>query len=203
MPIPAEPIVFMKAPNCLSGPDDPVMLPRGSTRTDWDVELGVVIGRIARYVERDEALNYVAGYVLVNDLSEREYQLERGGTWDKGKGCDTFGPTGPWLVTADELRDPQNVDLWLEVNGRRMQTGNTRTMVFDVAHIVSYVSQFMTLLPGDLITTGTPPGVGMGQRPSPVFLKAGDRIRLGSTLLGTQTQSVIAWSAGLPSVPSA
>jgi 2-keto-4-pentenoate hydratase/2-oxohepta-3-ene-1,7-dioic acid hydratase in catechol pathway len=203
MPIPAEPIVFMKAPNCLSGPDDPVMLPRGSTRTDWEVELGVVIGRIARYVERDEALNYVAGYVLVNDLSEREYQLERGGTWDKGKGCDTFGPTGPWLVTADELRDPQNVDLWLEVNGRRMQTGNTRTMVFDVAHIVSYVSQFMTLLPGDLITTGTPPGVGMGQRPSPVFLKAGDRIRLGSTLLGTQTQSVIAWSAGLPSVPSA
>ncbi|MEP7242951.1 MAG: fumarylacetoacetate hydrolase family protein [Gammaproteobacteria bacterium] len=198
MPIPAEPIVFMKAPNCLSGPNDAVMLPRGSVKTDWEVELGVVIGSVARYVEVEQALDHVAGYLLVNDLSEREFQLERGGTWDKGKGCDTFGPVGPWLVTADELGDPQSVDLWLEVNGRRMQTGNTRTMIFGVARIVSYVSQFMTLLPGDIITTGTPPGVGTGQKPTPIFLKAGDQIRLGSEKLGTQHQTVIPWSAGMP-----
>lgn len=194
MPIPAEPILFMKAPNCLSGPNDPVMLPKGSTKTDWEVEFGVVIGRTARYVEPLHALQYVAGYVLINDVSEREYQLERGGTWDKGKGCDTFGPVGPWLVTADEVGDPQNVNLWLEVNGRRMQTGNTRTMIFGVAEIVAYISRFMTLCPGDIITTGTPPGVGMGQKPTPVFLKAGDEISLGGDKLGIQKQTVIPWS---------
>jgi 2-keto-4-pentenoate hydratase/2-oxohepta-3-ene-1,7-dioic acid hydratase in catechol pathway len=198
MPIPAEPILFMKAPNCLSGPNDPVMLPRGSVKADWEVELGVVIGRTARYVEPAKALEYVAGCVLVNDVSEREYQLERGGTWDKGKGCDTFGPVGPWLVTLDELGDPQELNLWLEVNGRRMQTGNTRTMIFGVAEIVSYVSRFMTLCPGDIITTGTPPGVGMGQKPVPVFLKAGDQIRLGGDKLGEQRQLVIPWSDGGP-----
>lgn len=193
MPIPSEPIVFMKAPSCLSGPNDPLMLPRGSVKTDWEVELGVVIGRTARYVERAEALRYIAGYALVNDVSEREYQLERGGTWDKGKGCDTFGPVGPWLVTADEVGDPQDLSMWLEVNGRRMQTGNTRTMIFGVAELVAYVSRFMTLHPGDLITTGTPPGVGLGQRPEPVYLRENDVVRLGIDKLGTQEQRVIAW----------
>jgi 2-keto-4-pentenoate hydratase/2-oxohepta-3-ene-1,7-dioic acid hydratase in catechol pathway len=194
MPIPKEPVVFTKANSCLSGPDDPIMMPQGSLKTDWEVELGVVIGRTARYVEQANALDYVAGYVLINDVSEREYQLERGGTWDKGKGCDTFGPTGPWLVTADEVGDPQNLNMWLDVNGKRMQNGNTRTMIFGVAEIVAYLSRFMTLRPGDLITTGTPPGVGLGQKPEPVYLKAGDEIQLGIEKLGTQRQTVIAWS---------
>jgi len=171
--IPAEPVVFTKAISCLTGPNDPVMLPRGSSKTDWEVELGVVIGRRARYVDEASALDYVAGYVVVNDVSEREYQLERGGSWDKGKGCDTFGPVGPWLVTADEVGDPQQLGMWLDINGQRMQTGNTRTMIFGVGKIVAYLSEFMTLQPGDLITTGTPPGVGMGQKPAPVYLKAG------------------------------
>jgi len=193
MPVPTEPVVFMKATSCLSGPNDPIMLPKDSTKTDWEVELGVVIGRTARYIERDHALDYVAGYTLVHDVSEREYQLERGGTWDKGKGCDTFGPTGPWLVTADEVGDVQNLDMWLDVNGQRMQTGNSRTMIFGVAEIVSYLSRFMTLWPGDLITTGTPPGVGMGQKPNPIYLKPGDEVRLGIEKLGTQHQVVIPW----------
>jgi len=193
MPIPAEPVVFTKAISCLNGPDDPVMLPRHSTKTDWEVELGIVIGQRARYVDEAQALNYVAGYVLVNDISEREYQLERGGTWDKGKGCDTFGPVGPWLVTADEIADPQQLGMWLDVNGQRRQTGNTRTMIFGVAKIVSYLSEFMTLMPGDLITTGTPPGVGMGQKPAPVYLKPGDVMTLGIDGLGQQRQEVIAW----------
>src|SRR5579871_351132 len=195
MPLPAEPIVFMKATSCIQGPHDPVMLPRGSRKTDWEVELGVVIGRTARYVAEADALRYVAGYLVVNDLSEREYQLERGGTWDKGKGCDTFGPLGPWLVTTDEIQDPQDLDMWLEVNGRRVQSGNTRTMIFSVAKLVSYCSHFMTLCPGDVITTGTPPGVGMGMKPTPMFLKAGDRIRLGISRLGEQEQSVMAYQA--------
>ncbi|ACL57845.1 fumarylacetoacetate hydrolase family protein [Methylobacterium nodulans] len=193
LPIPAEPVVFTKAISALSGPHDPVMLPRDSVKSDWEVELGIVIGRRAAYVERAEALDYVAGYCVVNDVSEREYQIERGGTWDKGKGCDTFGPVGPWLVTADEVGDPQALDLWLDLNGRRMQTGNTRTMIFSCAEIVAYVSRFMTLLPGDLITTGTPPGVGMGIKPQPVFLKPGDVMRLGIEKLGEQRQAVVAW----------
>ena len=193
MPVPTEPVVFMKTTSCLSGPNDPIMLPKDSVKTDWEIELGVVIGRTARYIEREHALDYVAAYTVVHDVSEREYQLERGGTWDKGKGCDTFGPIGPWLVTADEVGDPQNLDMWLDVNGRRMQTGNTRTMIFGVAEIVSYLSRFMTLHPGDLITTGTPPGVGMGQKPHPVYLKPGDKVRLGIEKLGIQQQVVIPW----------
>lgn len=191
--IPAEPVIFTKAVSCLQGPNDDVMLPKDSRKTDWEVELGVVIGTTARYVAEHKALEHVAGYLVVNDLSEREYQIERGGTWDKGKGCDTFGPVGPWLVTGDEVGDPQNLSLWLEVNGRRMQNGNTRTMIFGIATIVSYVSRFMTLEPGDIITTGTPPGVGMGQKPEPIYLRPGDTIRLGIEKLGTQRQSVIAW----------
>ena len=193
MAIPKEPVIFTKAVSCLQGPNDPVMLPRDSKKTDWEVELGVVIGATARYVEESAALEYVAGYVVVNDVSEREFQLERGGTWDKGKGCDTFGPVGPWLVTRDEVGDVQKLDMWLDVNGQRMQTGNTRTMIFGVARLVSYTSQFMTLEPGDIITTGTPPGVGAGKKPSPVFLKAGDTVRLGIQKLGEQQQQVIAW----------
>jgi 2,4-didehydro-3-deoxy-L-rhamnonate hydrolase len=193
MAIPKEPVIFTKAVSCLQGPNDPVMLPKDSRKTDWEVELGVVIGTTARYVEESAALDYVAGYVVVNDVSEREFQLERGGTWDKGKGCDTFGPVGPWLVTRDEVGDVQNLDMWLDVNGQRMQTGNTRTMIFGVARLVSYTSQFMTLEPGDIITTGTPPGVGAGKKPSPVFLKAGDTVRLGIQKLGEQQQQVIAW----------
>ena len=193
LPVLTEPVVFTKAISCLQGPNDAVMLPKDSRKTDWEVELGVVIGTTARYVEERDALEYVAGYVVVNDLSEREYQIERGGTWDKGKGCDTFGPVGPWLVTRDEVGDVQNLDMWLDVNGERMQTGNTRTMIFSVAKIVSYVSQFMTLEPGDIITTGTPPGVGMGRKPEPIYLAAGDSIRLGIAKLGEQRQSVIAW----------
>ena len=192
LPIPAEPIVFMKATSCIQGPDDAVMLPRDSVKTDWEVELGVVIGTRARYVTEDEALDHVAGYCTINDVSEREFQIERGGTWDKGKGCDTFGPLGPWLVTRDEVPDPQNLGMWLDVNGRRMQTGSTQTMIFSVAKIVSYVSQFMTLEPGDVITTGTPPGVGMGMKP-PVYLKAGDQIALGIDGLGEQRQVVVAF----------
>jgi 2-keto-4-pentenoate hydratase/2-oxohepta-3-ene-1,7-dioic acid hydratase in catechol pathway len=192
--VPTEPVVFMKATSCIVGPNDDVMLPKGSVKTDWEVELGVVIGRAARYVPESSALDHVAGYCVINDVSERAYQLERGGTWDKGKGCDTFGPVGPWLVTADEVGDPQALDMWLDVNGVRMQTGNTRTMIFSVRTIVSYVSQFMTLLPGDLITTGTPPGVGMGKKPAPVFLRAGDTITLGISKLGTQRQTVVSWS---------
>jgi len=190
MPIPKEPVVFTKAVTCLQGPNDPVMLPRGSKKTDWEVELGVVIGERAAYVEESAALDYVAGYCVVHDVSEREYQLERGGTWDKGKGCETFGPIGPWLVTADEVADPQELDMWLDVNGVRMQTGNTRTMIFTVGKLVSYLSEFMVLEPGDIITTGTPPGVGMGQTP-PRFLKAGDSVRLGIQNLGVQGQQVI------------
>ncbi len=193
LPVPKEPIVFTKAISSLSGPNDPVMLPKDSVKSDWEVELGIVIGTRAAYVEEAQALDYVAGYCLVNDVSEREYQIERGGTWDKGKGCDTFGPVGPWLVTSDEVGDPQSLDMWLDLNGTRMQTGNTRTMIFTCAQIVSYVSRFMTLMPGDIITTGTPPGVGMGMKPDPVFLKAGDVMTLGIEKLGEQRQDVTAW----------
>ena len=189
MAIPSEPIVFTKATSCIQGPNDPVMLPPESEKTDWEVELGVVIGTRARHVDEARALEHVAGYVLVNDVSERAYQFERGGTWDKGKGCDTFGPIGPWLATPDEL-DVQNLDMWLDVNGQRMQTGNTSTMIFGVETLVSYCSRFMTLLPGDIITTGTPPGVGFGMKP-PVYLKAGDTMRLGIAGLGEQSQAVV------------
>jgi len=195
LPVPSEPIIFMKATSCIMGPNDDIMLPKGSLKTDWEVELGVVIGSTARYVSEGNALNHVAGYCLVNDVSERAYQIERGGTWDKGKGCDTFGPFGPYLVTADEVGDPQNLEMWLDVNGARMQTGNTKTMIFSVPTLVSYISQFMTLNTGDLITTGTPPGVGMGKKPAPIYLKAGDVVELGISKLGTQRQNVIAYSA--------
>jgi 2-keto-4-pentenoate hydratase/2-oxohepta-3-ene-1,7-dioic acid hydratase in catechol pathway len=191
LPVPAEPIVFMKATTCINGPDDDVQLPPGSTRTDWEVELGVVIGRTARHVTESRALAHVAGYCVVNDVSERSYQLERGGTWDKGKGCDTFGPIGPWLVTPDEVPDPQALELWLDVNRQPHQRGSTATMVFGVAALVSYVSRFMTLLPGDVIATGTPPGVGMGMKPAQ-HLKPGDEMTLGITGLGQQRQRVVA-----------
>ena len=197
LPIPKEPILFMKPISARVGPNDPVVLPQGSVKSDWEVELGVVIGSKARYVSEADALKHVAGYCVVNDVSEREYQIERGGTWDKGKGCDTFGPVGPWLVTADEVPDPQALDMWLDVNGHRYQKGSTRTMIFGVAQLVSYVSRFMTLYPGDLITTGTPPGVGMGVKPSAVYLKAGDTMRLSIQGLGEQTQSVHAWDPAL------
>lgn len=189
-PIPKEPIVFMKATSCIQGPNDPVMLPRGSVKSDWEVELGVVIGTRARYVSMKDALAHVAGYTVVNDVSEREYQLERGPQWDKGKGCDTFGPVGPWLVTADEIPNVQKLAMWLDLNGERMQTGSTRTMIFNVAKLVSYVSHFMTLLPGDIITTGTPPGVGLGMKP-PRYLKKGDVMTLGIEGLGEQRQDVV------------
>ena len=189
-PIPKEPIIFMKALNCLQGPNDNVMLPRGSVKTDWEVELGIVISKKTRYVTKGNALDHVAGYVLVNDVSEREFQAERGPQWDKGKGCDTFGPVGPYLVTRDEVKDPQNLELWLDVNGKRMQTGNTKTMIFPVKEIISYVSEFMTLLAGDIITTGTPPGVGSGMKPQ-VFLKAGDVMNLGISGLGEQRQKIV------------
>ncbi len=197
MPIPKEPIVFMKTLSCAIGCNDPVVLPQGSMKSDWEVELGVVIGSRARYVSEADALKHVAGYCVVNDVSEREYQLERGGTWDKGKGCDTFGPVGPWLVTADEVGDPQNLAMWLEVNGHRYQNGSTKTMIFGVAQLVSYLSRFMTLEPGDLITTGTPPGVGMGVKPASVFLKPGDVMTLGIEKLGQQRQTVHAWDPKL------
>jgi 2,4-diketo-3-deoxy-L-fuconate hydrolase len=197
LPVPAEPVLFTKTISSLVGCNDPIVLPQGSLKTDWEVELGVVIGTKARYVSEAEALKYVAGYCVVNDVSEREYQIERGGTWDKGKGCDTFGPVGPWMVTADEVPDPQQLSMWLEVNGKRVQNGSTKTMVFGVAHLVSYISRFMTLYPGDLISTGTPPGVGMGQKPNPWYLKAGDQMRLGIEGLGEQNQRVFAWDPAL------
>lgn len=197
LPVPKEPILFMKPISARVGANDAVVLPQGSLKGDWEVELGVVIGARARYVSEDDALNHVAGYCVVNDVSEREYQLERGGQWDKGKGCDTFGPVGPWLVTGDEIDDPQTLPMWLEVNGRRMQDGNTRTMVFGVRQLVSYLSRFMTLEPGDLIATGTPPGVGMGLKPQPQFLKPGDTMRVGIEGLGVQQQAVHAWNPEL------
>jgi 2,4-didehydro-3-deoxy-L-rhamnonate hydrolase len=193
-PVPKEPIVFHKTLNCMQGADDDVMLPKGSKKTDWEVELGIVIGSLARNVGRRDALSHVAGFVVVNDVSEREYQLERGPTWDKGKGCDTFGPIGPWLVTTDEVPNPQRLDMWLDVNGEPRQRGSTKTMIFDCATLVSYVSQFMTLLPGDVITTGTPPGVGMGMKPQQ-FLKPGDTIALGIAGLGEQRQKVVRYRA--------
>ena len=197
LPVPKEPIVFMKATSCIQGPNDEVMLPKGSVKTDWEVELGIVIGKHASYVSQKEALDYVAGYCTINDVSEREYQIERGGTWDKGKGCDTFGPIGPWMVTKDEVPNVQNLKMFLDVNGQRMQTGTTKTMIFGVTKLVSYVSQFMTLEPGDIITTGTPPGVGMGMKkdgkPAPVYLKKGDVMHLGIEGLGEQTQKVVAY----------
>ena len=193
MAIPAEPVVFTKAISCIQGPNDPVMLPKNSVKADWEVELGVVIGTRARYVSQKDALSYVAGYCVVNDVSEREWQLERGLTWDKGKGFDTFGPVGPWLVTRDEVPNPGKLAMWLDVNGKRMQTGNTKTMIFNVAKLVSYVSQLNTLEPGDIITTGTPPGVGMGMKPEAVFLKKGDVMTLGIEGLGEQRQDVVAF----------
>ncbi|MFT3718906.1 fumarylacetoacetate hydrolase family protein [Pseudorhodoferax sp.] len=190
MPIPAEPVVFTKATSCIQGPNDPVMLPKGSAKGDWEVELGVVIGTRARYVSQKDALQHVAGYCVVNDVSERAWQLEHGLTWDKGKGFDTFGPIGPWLVTRDEIANVQRLGMWLDLNGERVQTGNTRTMIFGVAKLVSYVSQLNTLMPGDVITTGTPPGVGMGMKP-PRFLKKGDVMTLGIEGLGEQRQEVV------------
>jgi 2,4-diketo-3-deoxy-L-fuconate hydrolase len=192
LPIPPEPIVFMKATSCIQGPNDAVMLPKGSKKSDWEVELGVVIGTEARYVSQKDALKFVAGYCTINDVSEREFQIERGGTWDKGKGCDTFGPIGPWLVTRDDVPNPQKLSMWLDLNGKRLQTGSTKTMIFSVAKIVSYVSQFMTLMPGDVITTGTPPGVGLGMKP-PLYLKKGDVMTLGIEGLGEQRQEVVAF----------
>ncbi|MBN3755979.1 fumarylacetoacetate hydrolase family protein [Paraburkholderia sp. Tr-20389] len=192
LPVPAEPVVFGKWTSAVVGPNDDVRIPRGSQKTDWEVELGVVIGKGGTYIDEADALSHVAGYCVVNDVSEREYQIERGGTWDKGKGCDTFGPIGPWLVTADEIPDPQRLGLWLEVDGKRYQNGNTSTMIFNVAQIVSYLSRFMSLQPGDVISTGTPPGVGMGQKPEPVYLRAGQTMRLGIEGLGEQQQRTIA-----------
>jgi len=195
LPIPSEPIVFMKATTCISGPNDDVVQPKNSTKLDWEIELGIVIGQQARYVDEADALNYVAGYAIVNDVSERSFQMATS-QWDKGKGFDTAGPIGPWLVTTDEITDPQNLDMLLEVNGKKMQSGNTRTMVFDCAKIISHVSQYMTLLPGDIIATGTPPGVGLGIKPTPVFLKPGDQMRLTIQGLGEQKQKVVAYSVG-------
>jgi len=193
-PIPSEPIIFHKTLTCMQGADDDIMLPRESVKTDWEIELGIVIGTRASYVPKEHALEHVAGYVMANDVSERSYQLERGPTWDRGKGCDTFGPIGPWLVTKDEIPDPQALDMWLEVNGERMQTGNTRTMIFDCATLVSYVSEFMSLYPGDLIVTGTPPGVGHGCKP-PRYLKPGDHITMGIAGLGQASQKVLKYQA--------
>lgn len=193
LPIPTEPVMFMKALSSLTGPNDEVMIPKDSTHTDWEVELGVVIGRTCRYVEEHDALAHVAGFTVANDVSERFNQKERGSQWSKGKGHDTFCPVGPWLVTPDEVADCQNLDMFLDVNGERMQTGNTRTMIFDVKQIISYVSRYMTLYPGDLLITGTPPGVGEGKKPDKIFLKAGDTMRLGIAGLGEQQQNVVAW----------
>ena len=198
-PIPEHPVVFYKAETCIVGANDNIVLPPGSTHTDWEVELGVVIGRTARYVDKKDGLKYVAGYCIVNDVSEREYQMKRSGTqWSKGKGCDTFGPVGPCLVTTDEIKDPQNLDMWLDVNGEKRQRGNTRTMIFGVAELVADLSKYMTLLPGDLITTGTPPGVGLGMKPEPVYLKAGDVVTLGITGLGEQRQKVVPFKGRRP-----
>lgn len=196
LPVPPEPVLFNKWSSCFGGPNDPIVMPKNSVKTDWEVELGVIIGSKARYVTEENALSHVAGYAVINDVSEREYQIERSGTWDKGKGCDTFGPVGPWLVTADEVGDPQNLSMWLDVNGKRYQNGSTKTMVFNVAFLVHYISQFTTLYPGDIISTGTPPGVGMGQKPQ-VFLKNGDVVRLGIEKLGEQQQTVHTWNEAL------
>ncbi|RZO43100.1 MAG: FAA hydrolase family protein, partial [Proteobacteria bacterium] len=192
MSIPPEPIIFAKATSAICGPDDDVIIPRNSVKTDWEVELGVVIGKPAKYVDEASALDHVAGYCVINDVSEREFQIERSGQWVKGKSCDTFGPTGPWLVTPDEVGDPQNLDLWLEVDGKRYQDGNTRTMVYGAAHLIHYLSQFFTLHSGDVIATGTPPGVGMGQKPEPIYLRAGQKMRLGIEKLGIQTHNLVA-----------
>ena len=194
-PIPKEPVVFNKWTSCIVGPNDDVMLPKNSVKSDWEVELGVVVGTQARNVSKKAALDHVAGYCLINDVSEREFQMERGQTWDKGKGFDTFGPIGPWLVTADEVGNPGKLGMWLDVNGVRQQTGSTKTMIFDVATVVAYCSMLMTLEPGDIITTGTPPGVGLGKKPNPVFLKAGDVMTLGIEKLGEQRQKVVKFSA--------
>ncbi|MFG1238220.1 fumarylacetoacetate hydrolase family protein [Xanthobacter autotrophicus DSM 597] len=190
LPVPSEPVLFMKATSSIVGPNDDVEIPRGSKKTDWEVELGIVIGKPAKYVSEEDALSHVAGYCVINDVSEREFQIERGGQWDKGKGCDTFGPMGPWLVTADEVADPQDLHMWLEVDGKRFQDGSTRTMIFGVAHLVSYISQFMSLQPGDVISTGTPPGVGLGQKP-PLYLTPGQTMRLGIQGLGEQRQTTV------------
>lgn len=191
-PIPTEPILFNKAPSCIVGPNDDIVLPKGSTKTDWEAELAIVIGTRASYIEKADALDYVAGFCICNDVSERTFQMDRGGQWMKGKGCPTFGPLGPWLVTPEEIGDVQSLDIWLDVNGERMQTGSTATMIFDVSHIVSYVSEYMILEPGDVITTGTPPGVGLGRKP-PRFLQAGDEVALGIAGLGEQRQRVVAY----------
>jgi 2,4-diketo-3-deoxy-L-fuconate hydrolase len=190
LPVPPEPVVFNKWTSAVIGPDDNVAIPRGSLKTDWEVELGVVIGQGGRYISEQDAMNHIAGYCVINDVSEREYQLERSGTWDKGKGCDTFGPTGPWLVTADEVADPHSLTMWLEVDGKRYQNGSTATMVYKVPYLISYLSRFMSLQPGDIISTGTPPGVGMGQKP-PVYLRAGQTMELGIAGLGRQRQLLI------------
>jgi len=195
LPVPEEPVVFQKWVSCIQGPNDPVTIPKDSKKTDWEVELGVVIGTAASYVDEANALDHVAGYCVVNDVSERHWQIERGLTWDKGKGFPTFGPIGPWMVTADEVGDPQNLAMWLSVNGRKVQNGSSKTMIFTVAQIVAYCSQFMTLLPGDVITTGTPPGVGLGQKPEPWYLKAGDVVELGIEKLGEQRQEFVAWDS--------
>ena len=192
--IPAEPILFNKAPNCVQGPDDTIVIPKGSKKTDWEVELAVVIGRTALHVEEKDALGYIAGYCICNDISEREFQAERGGQWMKGKSAPTFGPIGPWLVTPDEIKDPQDLAMWLELNGKKVQNGSSKTMIFGVAHLIAYISRFMQLDPGDVITTGTPPGVGLGMKP-PKFLKAGDTMRVGIAGLGEQTQKVVAFEA--------
>jgi len=194
MPLPAEPILFMKATSSICGPNDDLCIPRGAHKTDWEIELGVVIGREARYVDESDALDHVAGYCVVNDVSERSYQLERGGQWDKGKGCDSFGPIGPWLVTRDEIARPQALAMWLEVDGVRRQTGSTATMIFGVAQLVAYISQFMSLQAGDVIATGTPPGVGMGIKPQPVYLRAGQQLRAGIAGLGEQRQRTVSTS---------
>jgi 2-keto-4-pentenoate hydratase/2-oxohepta-3-ene-1,7-dioic acid hydratase in catechol pathway len=195
MPVPKEPVVFNKAPNCICGPDDDTMIPKGSTKLDYEVELGVVIGSYARYLAKNAAMDAVAGYCLANDVSERDFQIERGGQWTKGKGCETFGPLGPWLVTKDEIKNPQNLAMWLTVNGETRQQGSTKTMIFGVAHIVWYLSQYMVLEPGDVIITGTPPGVALGMKPEPKFLKARDEVKLGIEGLGEQTQKIVKFKA--------
>lgn len=191
LPVPTEPIVFAKSPNCIVGPNDDIVIPKGAKKTDWEVELAIVIGKGGLYIDERKALSHVAGYTVCNDVSEREYQIERGGSWTKGKGFPSFGPLGPWLVTRDEIKDPQALEMYLDVNGKRMQSGNTSTMIFNVAHLVSYVSQFFRLDPGDVITTGTPPGVGQGKKPAPIFLKGGETVRLGIAGLGEQQQKVV------------
>ncbi len=193
--VPKEPVIFNKAPNCIAGPDDDTMIPKGSTKLDYEVELGIVIGSHARYLAKNAAMDAVAGYCVANDVSEREFQIERGGQWTKGKGCEGFGPLGPWLVTRDEIKNPQNLNMWLTVNGETRQKGNTKTMIFNVAHIVWYCSQFMALEPGDVIITGTPPGVALGMKPEPKFLKAGDEVKLGIEGLGEQTQKIVKFKA--------